>query len=169
MVSKRFAYFHEVDSLALAPSDPQVLYAGTGEGNLVRYQQAYPLSSAPATYQGSGVLRSIDGGTTWTRQGADAPGRNAWTRYMGAAAGRGVDARRVPVRARPHAALRAGRTNMASPHPTLSRCTVWRLAVSSTLGRVQTSRSMRRWIGSTLRRYSWCVSRARVAPSTMCL
>lgn len=59
-----------IGAIALAPSDPQVLYAGTGEGNLVRYQQAYPLSSAPAAYQGAGVLRSVDGGTTWTRQGA---------------------------------------------------------------------------------------------------
>jgi len=59
-----------IGAIALAPSNPQVLYAGTGEGNLVLYQQVFPLNAAPASYQGAGVLNSVNGGTTWTCQGA---------------------------------------------------------------------------------------------------
>lgn len=47
-------------ALALAPSDPNVIYAGTGEPN-----------SGLDTYYGAGILKSTDGGATWTRQGAD--------------------------------------------------------------------------------------------------
>ncbi len=65
---------HEVSlaigTLAMAPSNPQVLYAGTGEGNPERYAQSFPLVSAPDTYLGSGVLKSVNGGDSWTLQGA---------------------------------------------------------------------------------------------------
>lgn len=46
-------------ALALAPSDPNVIYAGTGEPN-----------SGLDNYYGAGVLKSTDGGASWTRHGA---------------------------------------------------------------------------------------------------
>jgi hypothetical protein len=58
-----------IGALALAPSNPQVLYAGTGEGDIYFYRLMYPLSSVNAGYEGSGILRSADGGNTWTLQG----------------------------------------------------------------------------------------------------
>ncbi|MCG8457940.1 MAG: hypothetical protein MI919_16810 [Holophagales bacterium] len=42
-------------AIAFAPSDPQIVYGGTGE----------PVFSGDA-YGGAGLLRSTDGGTTWT-------------------------------------------------------------------------------------------------------
>ena len=59
-----------IGALAIAPSDTQVIYVGTGEGNLERYVQSYALSSSPDNYLGNGVLKSTDGGDTWTNQGA---------------------------------------------------------------------------------------------------
>src|SRR5262249_53188606 len=53
-----------IGALALAPSNPQVIYAGSGEGNLLRYVQAFPLDSSPDNYMGNGVLKSLDGGNT---------------------------------------------------------------------------------------------------------
>src|SRR6266542_729624 len=47
-----------IGALAIGRNDPQVLYAGTGEGNVQRYSTAFPLSSAPGMYLGVGVLRS---------------------------------------------------------------------------------------------------------------
>jgi photosystem II stability/assembly factor-like uncharacterized protein len=44
--------------LAIAPSDPAVIWAGTGEQN-----------NRQSTSWGSGVYRSIDGGETWTHRG----------------------------------------------------------------------------------------------------
>ncbi len=58
-----------IGALAIGRNDPQVLYAGTGEGNVQRYSTAFPLSSAPGMYLGVGVLRSTDGGTTWANNG----------------------------------------------------------------------------------------------------
>jgi hypothetical protein len=64
---------HEVSlaigALAVAPSNPQVLYAGTGEGDIYYYSSAIPLSSMNAMHNGAGVLKSTDGGDTWTHQG----------------------------------------------------------------------------------------------------
>ena len=48
----------DVGALAIAPSDPNVLWLGTGEGN--------PRNSASV---GDGVYRSIDAGKTWTNMG----------------------------------------------------------------------------------------------------
>ncbi|MBS1859160.1 MAG: hypothetical protein JST11_27550 [Acidobacteria bacterium] len=42
-------------ALALDPSDPDIVYAGTGEANF-----------AGDSYYGAGVLKSTDGGATWT-------------------------------------------------------------------------------------------------------
>lgn len=47
-----------IGAIAIAPSDPNVLYVGTGEGN--------PRNSASF---GDGVYKSIDGGGTWTNVG----------------------------------------------------------------------------------------------------
>ncbi|MGH3331642.1 MAG: WD40/YVTN/BNR-like repeat-containing protein [Nocardioidaceae bacterium] len=54
-----------IGALAIGVNDPQVLYAGTGEGNLQLYSSAFPLSSAPGVYLGIGLLRSTDGGISW--------------------------------------------------------------------------------------------------------
>ncbi|HXO22022.1 MAG TPA: hypothetical protein VOA87_19065 [Thermoanaerobaculia bacterium] len=55
---------HEVSlaigALVLDPADPRVLYAGTGEGNF-----------SGDAYYGNGVLRTADGGGTWTSFAAD--------------------------------------------------------------------------------------------------
>jgi photosystem II stability/assembly factor-like uncharacterized protein len=66
-----------IGALALAPSAPDTLYAGTGEGNIYYYRITYPESSVNESYEGAGVLKSLDGGGTWTLQGA--------TQFTGAA------------------------------------------------------------------------------------
>src|SRR5262249_4083501 len=45
-------------ALALAPSDPNIIYAGTGEA-----------TNSILSFTGHGVLKSTDGGTTWTLLG----------------------------------------------------------------------------------------------------
>ena len=47
-------------SIAIDPVDPEIVYAGTGEQN---YQRD--------SYYGCGVLRTLDGGTTWEQLGTD--------------------------------------------------------------------------------------------------
>jgi photosystem II stability/assembly factor-like uncharacterized protein len=47
-------------SIAIDPADPDIVYAGTGE-----------LHFSADSYYGCGVLRSTDGGLTWTRLGAN--------------------------------------------------------------------------------------------------
>ena len=59
-----------IGALALARSDPQVLYAGTGEGDIYYYTSQFPLSSLNASYNGAGVLKSTDGGDSWTLEGS---------------------------------------------------------------------------------------------------
>ena len=59
-----------IGALAAGTDDPDVLYAGTGEGNVQLYSTVYPQSSAPGVYLGVGVLRSSDGGTTWSSHAA---------------------------------------------------------------------------------------------------
>lgn len=58
-----------IGALAISRTNPQVLYAGTGEGDIYYYRLIYPLSSINAAYEGSGVLKTNDGGATWTQQG----------------------------------------------------------------------------------------------------
>jgi photosystem II stability/assembly factor-like uncharacterized protein len=59
-----------IGALAIAPSNTQVLYAGTGEGNIFYYAKTFPLNALNESYSGSGVLQSSDGGVTWSVQGA---------------------------------------------------------------------------------------------------
>lgn len=49
-----------IGAIAVAPSDPRVIYVGTGEGDL----------RGDVTW-GGGVFRSADGGATWTRVGLE--------------------------------------------------------------------------------------------------
>ncbi|MBI4548978.1 MAG: T9SS type A sorting domain-containing protein [Ignavibacteriae bacterium] len=56
-----------VSTIALDPTNPDIIYIGTGE--ISRYQR--PLVGTPgarASY-GMGILKSTDGGTTWTQTG----------------------------------------------------------------------------------------------------
>jgi len=55
---------HSIGALALAPSDPEVVYAGTGE--------SYIRSNVSI---GNGVWRSTDGGANWTHVGLEKTGR----------------------------------------------------------------------------------------------
>ncbi|MEZ5407729.1 MAG: hypothetical protein R2761_06875 [Acidimicrobiales bacterium] len=59
-----------IGALGAGTSDPDVLYAGTGEGNVQLYSTVYAHSSAPGVYLGVGVLRSSDGGATWSSHAA---------------------------------------------------------------------------------------------------
>lgn len=55
---------HSIGALALAPSEPEVVYAGTGE-SFIRSNVSI----------GNGVWRSTDGGATWTHLGLEKTGR----------------------------------------------------------------------------------------------
>jgi photosystem II stability/assembly factor-like uncharacterized protein len=74
-----------IGALAVAPSDPQVLYAGTGQV-AARYD----------VMAGDGVYRSADGGETWTHVGLEG------TRHIGAILVDPHDAERVLVAALGH-------------------------------------------------------------------
>ena len=54
-----------VSALAMAPSDKNVIWAGTGETFVIR----------PAHAMGDGIYRSTDGGDTWEKKGLEATGR----------------------------------------------------------------------------------------------
>jgi hypothetical protein len=49
-----------IGAVAVAPTDPDIVWVGTGEAYLARY-----------TYSGDGVYRSTDGGGTWRHMGLD--------------------------------------------------------------------------------------------------
>ena len=57
---------HAIGALAVAPSDPQIVWAGTGEPH-IRSNVSI----------GSGVYKSTDGGETWTKMGLAWPSRTA--------------------------------------------------------------------------------------------
>ena len=59
-----------IGALAMAPSDRNRLYAGTGEGNIFFLVQNFALSASNEDYHGVGVLRTSDGGATWTLVGS---------------------------------------------------------------------------------------------------
>src|SRR5436309_10952281 len=50
-----------IGDLTLAPSNPSILYVGTGEAN-----------NRQSSSWGNGVYKSMDGGVTWTHLGLDA-------------------------------------------------------------------------------------------------
>jgi photosystem II stability/assembly factor-like uncharacterized protein len=54
-----------IGALAMAPSDRNRLYAGTGEGNIFFLVQNFAFTAANEDYHGVGVLRTSDGGATW--------------------------------------------------------------------------------------------------------
>jgi len=56
-----------VSALAMAPSDPNVLWVGTGETFMIR----------PALAMGDGIYRSTDAGRSWQRMGLERTGRIA--------------------------------------------------------------------------------------------
>jgi photosystem II stability/assembly factor-like uncharacterized protein len=58
-----------IGALAISSSNPQILYAGTGEGDIYFYRLSFPLSSVNAEANGVGILKSADGGNTWTLLG----------------------------------------------------------------------------------------------------
>jgi len=58
-----------IGSLALAPSDRSVLFAGTGEGNVNYLNQFDPSSSIRESYFGTGVLISSNFADDWTLTG----------------------------------------------------------------------------------------------------
>ncbi len=57
-----------IGAIAFAPGNPQTIYAGTGEGSLVAF-----------CYSGQGVLKSTNGGATWTLLGQSSFAGNAIT------------------------------------------------------------------------------------------
>jgi photosystem II stability/assembly factor-like uncharacterized protein len=56
-------------ALGMAPSAPDTLYAGTGEGNIFYLVTTSPLNSLNESYQGSGLLKTTNGGNNWALQG----------------------------------------------------------------------------------------------------
>lgn len=55
-------------AIALAPSDPNIVYAGTGEAT---YGPSKVALVRENVYPGRGILKSTDGGATWTSLGGD--------------------------------------------------------------------------------------------------
>ncbi|HYN43975.1 MAG TPA: PKD domain-containing protein, partial [Thermoanaerobaculia bacterium] len=58
-------------AIVFSPQNPDILYAATGEADSA-YLEGNPASSL-GTYLGAGLLRSVDGGETWSRVDVDLP------------------------------------------------------------------------------------------------
>jgi photosystem II stability/assembly factor-like uncharacterized protein len=54
-----------IGALAIAPSDPEIVWAGTGEAWVIR----------PTDVMGDGIYKSLDAGKTWKNVGLEATGR----------------------------------------------------------------------------------------------
>ena len=54
-----------IGSLAIAPTNPDIVWVGTGETFVIR----------PAHSMGDGIYKSIDGGNTWKNMGLEKTGR----------------------------------------------------------------------------------------------
>jgi photosystem II stability/assembly factor-like uncharacterized protein len=59
-----------IGAIGMAPSAPDTLYVGTGEGNIYYLVTHFSTSSLNESYQGSGLLKSTNGGDDWAVQGA---------------------------------------------------------------------------------------------------
>ncbi len=66
-------------ALAVAPSNSQVIYAGTGEAN---FGPSKERAHRYNVYSGRGILKSADGGQTWTQLGADIFNRRSISRIV---------------------------------------------------------------------------------------
>jgi photosystem II stability/assembly factor-like uncharacterized protein len=64
----------QIGALGISASSPQTLYAGTGEGNVYFYALNFPLNSINVSYGGSGILKTTNGGASWTTQGGGVGG-----------------------------------------------------------------------------------------------
>jgi photosystem II stability/assembly factor-like uncharacterized protein len=58
----------QIGAFGISASDPQTLYAGTGEGNVYYYALNSPLDSINVSYGGSGILKTTNGGGKWRTQ-----------------------------------------------------------------------------------------------------
>ena len=67
-------------AIALAPSNPAIIYAGTGEANGAG--PAFIANYSPTTFYGRGVLKSTDAGATWTLLGNDVFDRRSISRIV---------------------------------------------------------------------------------------
>jgi photosystem II stability/assembly factor-like uncharacterized protein len=67
-------------AIALAPSDPNTIYAGTGEANGVGPD--FIANYSPTTFYGRGVLKSTDAGATWALLGNDVFDRRSISRIV---------------------------------------------------------------------------------------
>jgi probable HAF family extracellular repeat protein len=67
-----------VTSLVRDPTDPNVLYAGTGEALGNMFGGATNMSNVP----GAGIFRSPDGGDTWTQLASTSPERTSAFQYV---------------------------------------------------------------------------------------
>ncbi len=56
----------QMGAIAVAPSNPNIIYAGTGEANLGPSKLQFRRDNI---YSGRGVLKSTDAGATWTLLG----------------------------------------------------------------------------------------------------
>jgi photosystem II stability/assembly factor-like uncharacterized protein len=68
-----------IGAIALALSNPNVIYAGTGEANM---GPSKVLEKRTNIYYGRGILKSADGGDTWTLVGASQFDRRTISRIV---------------------------------------------------------------------------------------